>query len=133
MEEGLIFKIKLGKNVLDYTDENLNKLPNKTRKFIEKEYSKASLELSSERLAKLQAFKIKFKPILNEDIKQTSFGNRLHTKQGICCLLLSHNRYTLFSLDYLKDYVCIKDKQLYEEFPDINAPLRNLDKFVSKV
>lgn len=133
MEDGLVFKIKLGKNILDYTDENLNKLPNKTKKFIEKEYNKARLELSNERLAKLQAFRIKFQPILDEDIKQTSFGNRLHTKQGICCLLVYHHRYTLFSLDYLKDYVNIKDKQLFEEFPDINAPLRNLDKFVSKV
>lgn len=133
MENELIYKIKLGKNILDFTEENLNKLPNKTKKFLKREYEKSSKELTAEKLAKLQSFKIKFKPIITDEINEYHMGNKLHTKQGICCLIVSHPRYTLFSLEDLKENVCIKNKDVYDNFPTIDASLRDIDKYVQTV
>lgn len=133
MENELIYKIKLGKNILDFTEENLNKLPNKTRKFLKKEYEKLSEDLTTEKLAKLQSFKVKFKPIITDEMNDYHMGNKLHTKQGICCIIVSHLRYTLFSLEDLSENVCIKNPDVYDKFPTINAPLRDIDKYVQTV
>ena len=133
MGNELIYKIKLGKNILDFTEENLNKLPNKTRKFLKKEYKKLSNDLTIEKLAKLQSFKVKFKPITTGKMNDYHMGNKLHTRQGICCVIVSHPRYTLFSLDDLNENLCIKNQDVYDKFPTIDVPLRDIDKYVQTV